>query len=79
MRAAPRIHIEAASRAERVAFLLADYSYLLTDPALLAALLVKLEKHAGKTREIKCCRVETSTSMLRIRNRPGFKILVSVF
>ena len=39
MRTAPRIHIEAASLAERVDYLLADYSYLLADSGRLAALL----------------------------------------
>jgi hypothetical protein len=47
MRAAPRIHIEVASQAERIDFLLADYSYLLADPGHLAALLGRLQKHAG--------------------------------
>ena len=47
MRSAPRIHIEAASLAERVDYLLADYSYLLADSGRLAALLGRLEKHAG--------------------------------
>jgi hypothetical protein len=47
MRAAPRIHIAAASLAERIDFLKGDYSYLLADPARLAALLARLEKYTG--------------------------------
>jgi len=47
MRTAPRIHISAASLAERVDFLKADYSYLLADPVRLAALLARLEKYTG--------------------------------
>jgi hypothetical protein len=47
MRAAPRLNIEAASLAERVDFLLADYSYLLADHGHLLALLSRLEKYAG--------------------------------
>jgi hypothetical protein len=47
MRAAPRIHIAAASLPERIDFLKGDYSHLLADPARLAALLARLEKYTG--------------------------------